>query len=130
MEQILIEAAKQVPALVVLTTFVVLVLKHLREKDKASSQSSKERDDQFLEALRERDARFLAGMQSMSERVESSSDKSTRVVERNSEVMARVVVVLDRVESRLERHEEDEIRRNAIAEARKSSGSHTAISGG
>ena len=121
MIEILTEAAKQVPALVVLVTFVLLVLKHLKEKDSASREGHVKRDEQFLKAIEQRDSRFLVEMNNLQERADKRAEKNTEVVERNSQVMARVTVVLDRVEARLERIEDDETRRKAIEDHNASS---------
>lgn len=119
MEAVLTEAAKQVPALVVLVAFVVLVLKHLSNKDDRIADDNKSRDEMFLAALKERDERFLEGMKSISDKIDKRTERNTEVIDRNSRVMERVVTVLDRVEARLERHEEEEIRRSAVEASRR-----------
>jgi predicted RNase H-like nuclease (RuvC/YqgF family) len=102
-EEWLLEAGRQVPALVVLGYIVVQFLRHLSEQDKRCSENAHKASDaikevsvQNTEALKE----VVTGMKSFqqdltrrteeqSSRVQESLDKNTEALGRNTEALAR-----------------------------------------
>lgn len=80
---LLIEAAKQVPALVVLAYLTV----------------------QFLAHMKDRDQTFTSELKAIHDERKSSQESSDRIIERNSELLGRALGSMDRMELREERVE-------------------------
>ena len=81
---LLVEAAKQVPALVVLAYLTVQFLKHMKD----------------------RDATFTDELKAIHQAGKESRDNNTAAMNKNNEIVGRVLATLDRIESREDRLEE------------------------
>lgn len=83
MDQLLIEAAKQVPALVVLAYLTVQFLNHMKSRDEA----------------------FTTELKAIHEAGKDSREANARVIEKNTELTGRVLATLERLDSREDRLE-------------------------
>lgn len=79
----LIEAAKQVPALVVLAYLTV----------------------QFLQHMKDRDATFTVELKAIHDERKAAQEDASRIIEKNTEYLGRALGCMDRMEQREERVE-------------------------